>query len=290
MNRSRWQSIFWSVLLHLGIMAVGMFSVSFSSPAAMPQQLAIKATVVDMSVLESIAEAQLEDERALQREAEAAARAEQARERREQQEREAKERAEAEQLEAEKQARLRAEEEARLEQERLTEQARQAEADAAKKAKEAAERKERERQAELKRKREAEEKRQAEAAARKRREEEARRQQEAEALLLAQLEEEEQRLSAANAGLRDQYVALIRQKIQRNWLRPAGAKAGLKCEVAVTQLPSREVVDVRVGQCNGDAATVRSIEAAVYKASPLPSPPDPTLFERKLLLIFEPDA
>jgi len=31
-----------------------------------------------------------------------------------------------------------------------------------------------------------------------------------------------------------------------------------------------------------------SVEAAVYRASPLPPPPDPRLFERNLLLTFEP--
>jgi colicin import membrane protein len=48
-------------------------------------------------------------------------------------------------------------------------------------------------------------------------------------------------------------------------------------------------VDVRVGACNGDDAVRRSIEAAVYKSSPLPPPPDPSLFERELLFKFEPE-
>jgi colicin import membrane protein len=49
------------------------------------------------------------------------------------------------------------------------------------------------------------------------------------------------------------------------------------------------VVGVRVGECNGDDSVRASIEAAVLKASPLPEPPDPALFERNLRLEFKPD-
>jgi colicin import membrane protein len=56
----------------------------------------------------------------------------------------------------------------------------------------------------------------------------------------------------------------------------------------VTQVPGGEVTNVRVGTCNGDQAVRDSIEAAVYRASPLPPPPDPALFERNLELTFKP--
>jgi colicin import membrane protein len=46
---------------------------------------------------------------------------------------------------------------------------------------------------------------------------------------------------------------------------------------------------VRIGQCNGDQAVRESIEAAVYRASPLPPPPDPALFDRNLRIDFRPD-
>jgi colicin import membrane protein len=45
---------------------------------------------------------------------------------------------------------------------------------------------------------------------------------------------------------------------------------------------------VQVGRCNGDEAVRQSIEAAVYRASPLPEPPDPALFERNLVVKFAP--
>jgi colicin import membrane protein len=49
------------------------------------------------------------------------------------------------------------------------------------------------------------------------------------------------------------------------------------------------VVNVRIGTCNGDASVRESIEAAAYRASPLPPPPDPSLFERNLEITFKPD-
>jgi colicin import membrane protein len=41
--------------------------------------------------------------------------------------------------------------------------------------------------------------------------------------------------------------------------------------------------------CNGDETVRQSIEAAVYRASPLPPPPDPALFERNLEIRFKPN-
>jgi colicin import membrane protein len=91
------------------------------------------------------------------------------------------------------------------------------------------------------------------------------------------------------AGLLEQYIAQIQARVQRNWNRPATARPGINCVVHVTQVPGGEVVGVRVGECNGDDSVRSSIEAAVLKASPLPEPPDPALFERNLRLEFKPD-
>jgi colicin import membrane protein len=46
---------------------------------------------------------------------------------------------------------------------------------------------------------------------------------------------------------------------------------------------------VRVDSCSiNDAALRESVEAAVLRASPLPPPPNPALFERNLELTFAP--
>lgn len=98
-----------------------------------------------------------------------------------------------------------------------------------------------------------------------------------------------QATDSGEAGLLDQYARLIEDRIERNWIRPANAGPGLRCEVNVTQIPSGDVVDVRVSQCNGDETVIRSIEAAVLRASPLPQPPIPSLFSRNLIVTFQPD-
>lgn len=85
-------------------------------------------------------------------------------------------------------------------------------------------------------------------------------------------------------------MADLRARIERAWNRPASARPGIRCLVDVQQVPGGTVTDVSVGECNGDAAVVESIKIAVYKASPLPAPPDPTLFERRLRLVFSPDG
>lgn len=106
--------------------------------------------------------------------------------------------------------------------------------------------------------------------------------------LARQMADEERLNAAAQSGLLDQYAEVIRQKVERNWIRPVSARAGIHCVVNVKQIPGGEVVDVRVGECNGDAAVVRSIEAAVLRSSPLPPPPDAALFDRSLRFEFKP--
>jgi colicin import membrane protein len=103
-------------------------------------------------------------------------------------------------------------------------------------------------------------------------------------------EEHGNALSAQQAGLLARYRAELAGRVQREWIRPPSAKVGLKCTVHVTQVPGGTVTSVKVGDCNADPAVRQSIESAVYKASPLPPPPDPSLFDRNLTLEFAPDA
>ena len=108
--------------------------------------------------------------------------------------------------------------------------------------------------------------------------------------LTRQLAAEEKRLGAQNAGLLARYVGEIQSRIERAWNRPPSAKPGLRCVVYVTQVPGGTVTGVRIAECNGDGAVQQSISSAVFRASPLPAPPDPSLFERNLRLVFAPDA
>ena len=85
------------------------------------------------------------------------------------------------------------------------------------------------------------------------------------------------------------WESMIAAAITRAWHRPPTAKAGIDCILNVTQVVGGEVTHVSIGECNGDAAVRQSIEDAVYRASPLPPPPDPSLFDRNLKIRFKPD-
>ncbi len=111
----------------------------------------------------------------------------------------------------------------------------------------------------------------------------------AEREIARQLEAEERLLAATESGALADYVGMIGQKVTRSWIRPPSARAGLECEVVVSQIPGGEVIGVKVERCNGDEAVRRSIEAAVLKASPLPLPDEPSLFDRSLRFTFKPE-
>jgi colicin import membrane protein len=120
--------------------------------------------------------------------------------------------------------------------------------------------------------------------------EDLRQQREREAELRRRLLAEERGAAARSGPAADQWKAQIRARIERAWIRPPSARPGVECEVAVTQVPGGEVTSVRVESCTGgDDALRSSVETAVYRASPLPLPPDPSLFERNLRLTFKPN-
>jgi colicin import membrane protein len=110
-----------------------------------------------------------------------------------------------------------------------------------------------------------------------------------EAELRRSLEAEERGNALRTSDEASRWHAQIVARIQRAWLKPPSAQPGISCTVSVTQVPGGDVTSVRVDSCTGgDAALRESVETAVYRASPLPPPPDPRLFERNLILIFEP--
>jgi colicin import membrane protein len=188
------------------------------------------------------------------------------------------------------QQRLQAEQEAKrkAEEKRKAEAKRKADAEAKRKAEE--KRKadaETKRKAEAKRKADAEAKRKAEQAAKEKAAAEAR-QREAEAALQAQLKAEQEEARARSAL--SEFIPYIQEKVQRNWLRPAGSPPGLSCLVQVKLIPGGDVASVKVIRSSGDPLFDRSVETAVLKASPLPLPTDGSLFNhfREINFNFDP--
>jgi len=109
-----------------------------------------------------------------------------------------------------------------------------------------------------------------------------------EAELRRALEEEEAGEALARSGVVDEYRTLLIQTIERNWNRPASARAGLECTLFVSQATGGVVLDVKIGECNGDEAVRQSVVNAVYRSSPLPPPRDARAFERRLVIVFKP--
>ncbi|MCY4467177.1 MAG: cell envelope integrity protein TolA, partial [Thiotrichales bacterium] len=100
---------------------------------------------------------------------------------------------------------------------------------------------------------------------------------------------ERERLALLDAG-RIEYIAQIKDKIERNWLRPPGTATGLTCVVRVSQIPGGEVVQAEIRTSSGNIAFDRSVEEAVLRSSPLPIPKDPSLFDRHIMITFEPEV
>ncbi len=249
--------VFLAGILHVGILAAMIFAFDFSRPAHPAVPLAIKGTLVSEDEIRLPPRQEPEPE---------------------------PEPDNSEQLRKEAEERKR-QEDARKERQRISRLKKQQE-------QEAVEKKRRE-EAALERRRQEAERKRLEDVERQRAENERQRQEAVEAerrrLRDREMAEEQARIDAINSGALAQYVYAIRQRIQRNWVRPPSARPGLECVVNVRQLPGGEVVGATIGQCNGDDAVMRSIEAAVFKASPLPEPEDPTLFERNLRITFKPE-
>jgi len=295
LTKGSWRAVALSVLLHAGIVAAAVYSwFSWKHRAPEVATMAIEATVVDERTLkgastvpapeppppESVPEptppepapveeqgppkpdpAEIErkqEEERLAAEKLEQQKREQAKKDEDRQVQELKERAEAERLETEKQAVAKA-------------AATRAAAEKAAADKKAAEKKRADDAV----------------AAKKAADEKARLAQAAE--LRRSMEAEERANAASNSDEANRWHAAIVARITRAWIRPASAQAGVQCSVSVSQVPGGEVTQVRVNGCTGgDDALRESVEAAVYRASPLPIPPPGVPFERILELTFAP--
>nr|VFJ91764.1 MAG: Cell division and transport-associated protein TolA [Candidatus Kentron sp. H]VFJ92975.1 MAG: Cell division and transport-associated protein TolA [Candidatus Kentron sp. H]VFJ99588.1 MAG: Cell division and transport-associated protein TolA [Candidatus Kentron sp. H] len=147
------------------------------------------------------------------------------------------------------------------------------------------------REAERKRQEKAEKERQRkakEAEAKKRKKAAERKRREAEQALQRKLAAEQAKRDRERQRLLDQYrreyITGIKSAVERNWIRPPGAAKGLQCKLKVTQTSGGEVMNVSITVSSGNAAFDRSAVAAVFKASPLPKPKDPEVFDRNIVL------
>jgi colicin import membrane protein len=109
---------------------------------------------------------------------------------------------------------------------------------------------------------------------------------------LAQETQDAQAAKAAAARASGEMAAwgsAITARIRENWHPPPGVNSDLQCELHITQDTGGRVTNVRVGAaCNGGDAVREAVKQAAYRASPLPAPPEPSLFEANITVNFKP--
>ncbi|NNM81924.1 MAG: TonB C-terminal domain-containing protein, partial [Burkholderiales bacterium] len=100
-----------------------------------------------------------------------------------------------------------------------------------------------------------------------------------------------EREAAAQAGLIDKYKAMIKSRIRRFVVVPPGIQGNPAAVFEVTLLPDGEVLRATMVSSSGIPAYDAAVERAIMRASPLPLPPDPSLFSdfRDLRLTFRPN-
>jgi colicin import membrane protein len=101
---------------------------------------------------------------------------------------------------------------------------------------------------------------------------------------------ERRRREAELSALQATWGGAIRAKIERLWRKPATASPGDSCIVRVSQTSGGYIETVDVTRCTGDEDFRSSVEAAVYKADPLPPAPTPEVFESQLEFTFVPEG
>ncbi len=102
--------------------------------------------------------------------------------------------------------------------------------------------------------------------------------------------------SAERARLVGIYSGQIQARINRAWSRPRSPVTAtndrsipddtFRCQIQIVQDNSGTVQEVLLPNCNGSAEWQRSLVIAVQQASPLPAPPNPTVFKHVITLNF----
>ncbi len=277
----------YAVLLHVALLALLVVSFRWTKTgffAPRSDQPIVQATAVTDAGTQKEVERLKQEQQKRDREAERK-RIEEERRRKDEEVR----KAEAEKMRKAEAEKKRLDEVKRLEDRRAEEKKRKEETKVA----EDKQRKEETRKAEAEKKRKDQERL---AKARKKEDDERRRQDSEKALQEQLVREEQERVQAQAASASSseiaRFEALIRQKVERNWTRPAQYEKGLECTIRVRTVSSGEVVSAVVVRSSGNPLFDRSAEIAVQKATPLPVPEDADLFShfREFNFKFSPGA
>jgi colicin import membrane protein len=95
-------------------------------------------------------------------------------------------------------------------------------------------------------------------------------------------------VAGATSGDMDAYRGLLRSAITSKVILTMPITGNPEAEFLVTQLPTGDVIDVKLRKSSGNPLLDDAWERAIRKASPLPKPDNPAAFQRQLTLRFRP--
>jgi hypothetical protein len=95
-----------------------------------------------------------------------------------------------------------------------------------------------------------------------------------------------------HALLYGRYLGQVQARIERAWMRPRTEITGPRftCRARIEQDRRGEVIGVKLDHCNGGNRWQQSLVSAIRIASPLPAPPDASIYADRLWLSFESDG
>ena len=107
-------------------------------------------------------------------------------------------------------------------------------------------------------------------------------------LLARKQAEAERAAAAAKTKALNEYIARIQAKVKGGWILPQDIQGNPEAIFLVAQLPTGDVLTIKLIKSSGNAAYDDAVERAILKSSPLPLPPPGVPFSRELKLTFRP--
>jgi hypothetical protein len=97
---------------------------------------------------------------------------------------------------------------------------------------------------------------------------------------------------ARQALLYGRYLGQVQARIERAWIRPRSEIGAprFSCRARIKQNVHGDVIDVRLDHCNGTERWRGSLLSGIRTASPLPAPPDASVYADVLWLTFASEA
>ncbi len=98
--------------------------------------------------------------------------------------------------------------------------------------------------------------------------------------------------TSGHAAMFGRYIGQINARIERAWLRPRDPieSGRFSCQTKIEQDANGKVLSIELRHCNGNVSWQQSLVSAIEHASPLPSPPIPSVFAGRLILNFGSNA